>query len=97
MNSEEMPYTDIVYDATSPKRELARLRDQLQLQIHLAQAEVRTQWEELEKKWTLLQSRLTVLEVAGQESKREIGEAVRLLIQELGDGYQRVRGALSRV
>lgn len=97
MNSEEMPYTDIVYDATSPKRELARLRDQLQLQIHLAQAEVRTQWEELEKKWTLLQSRLTVLEVAGQESKREIGEAVRLLIQELSDGYQRVRGALSRV
>ncbi len=92
-----MPYNDIVYDATSPKRELARLRDQLQLQIHLAQAEVRSQWEELEKKWTLLQSRLTVLEVAGQESRREIGEAVRLLIQELNEGYQRVRGALSRV
>jgi hypothetical protein len=97
MSKEEMPYNDIVYDATSPKRELARLRDQLQLQIHLAQAEVRSQWEELEKKWTLLQSRLTVLEVAGQESRREIGEAVRLLIQELNEGYQRVRGALSRV
>ncbi|MBX3171191.1 MAG: hypothetical protein KF760_27530 [Candidatus Eremiobacteraeota bacterium] len=97
MPNDEMPYTDITYDATSPKRELARLRDELRLQVHLARAEVRSQWEELEKKWTLLQSRLSVLEVAGEESKREIGQAVRALVQELNEGYARMRGALARV
>lgn len=97
MQNDEMPYTDIIYDATSPKRELARLRDELRLQIHLAKAEVRSQWEELEKKWTLLQSRLSGLRVAKDESKREIGQAIKVLIQELGEGYLRMRDALAQV
>lgn len=96
-NDEEMPYTDITYDATSPKRELARLRDELLLQIHLAKAEVRSHWEGLEKKWILLQSRLSVLEVAKDESKREVGLAVQLLMEELKESYKRIRGALASV
>ena len=97
MSDEEMPYTDIVYDATSPQRELARHRDQLQLQMHLARAEARSHWEDLEKKWVLLQSRLSGLKVAGAESRRDIGEAARLLIEELREGYHRLRQALAEV
>ena len=96
-DDDEMPYTDITYDATSPKRELARLRDELHLQIHLAKAEVRSQWEELEKKWILLRSRLSGLEVAKNESKQDIGQAVRALIEELHEGYKRIRVALAQV
>ena len=97
MIDEEMPYTDIIYDATSPKRELARLRDELRLQIHLAKAEVRSKWEELEHKWVLLQSRLSGLKLASRESKKEIAGAVRDLIQELSEGYLRIREALKHV
>lgn len=97
MQEDDVSYTEIEYDASSPKRELAALRDQLKLKVHLAKAELRSQWEELENKWTLLQSRLTVLEVAKQESKREISQATKDLIKELKDGYQRMRGALERV
>lgn len=97
MQDDEMPYTDITYDATSPKRELARLRDELMLQLHLAKAEGRSQWEELEKKWVLLHSRLHGLELAGDESKREVCQAVHALIHELKEGYLRMRDALARV
>ncbi len=97
MTEEEMPYTDITYEVTSPKRELARLRDQLIVQIHLAKAEVRTHWEELEHKWVLLQSRLSGVKIAGRESQKEISEAVRDLIQELSEGYRRIRDALKEV
>ncbi len=97
MTDEEMPYTDITYEATSPKRELARLRDELKLQMHLARAEVRSQWEELEHKWILLQSRLSGVKLAGRESKKEIGEAAHALVEEIHEGYQRIRTALSQV
>ncbi len=96
-DEEEMPYFDITYGATSPKRELARLRDELQLQIHLAKADVRSQWEDLEKKWILLQSRLSGLRVARDESRREIGQAVKILVEELHEGYKRMRDALASV
>lgn len=94
MNTDEMPYTDIVYDATSPKRELAKLRDQLKLQIHLGKAEARDHWEELESKWTHLQSKIPELQAASKESKREIGQAVKDLVAELVDSYRRLRDVL---
>lgn len=97
MNDQEMPYNDIVFDATSPKRELARMRDEIKVQMHLARAELKTQWEDLERQWTLLQSRLSVLEVAGNESKQGIGAAVQDLTKELKLGYARMRDALARV
>ena len=97
MNTDEMPYTDIIYDATSPKRELARLRDELKLQIHLGKAEAKAHWEELETKWTRLQAKIPDLQAAGEESKKEIGQAVKDLMSELVGSYRRLRDVLADI
>lgn len=78
-------------------QELARLRDELELQLHLGRAEAKAQWEQLEKKWTLMQSRLSVLRVAGKESMHDLRDALKQLLAELKDGYDRMREALARV
>lgn len=73
---------------------LARVRDELNLKVHLAKAEVRTMWEEAETKWTLLQSRLTGVKLARDESAVDISAAVKQLFHELGDAYERIRVAV---
>lgn len=93
----ETSYDDIDFEVTSPAQELARVRDELRLKLHLARAEVRAQWEELEKNWVLLQSRLTVIKTAGKASSKDVQTAAKQLIAELKQGYERMRDALTRV
>ena len=97
MDTDEMSYDDILFEVTSPTRELARLRDELKLQLHLAQADARTHWEELEKKWILLQSRLTTIKVARDQSAQDVSLALKQLIAELNEGYQRLSQAFRRL
>ncbi|MGE0495603.1 MAG: hypothetical protein AB7S38_40740 [Vulcanimicrobiota bacterium] len=73
---------------------LAQLRDEIRLRIHLAGAEMRDHWHQLEVKWTLLQTRLNPVKRAGAESVQGLGEAGRLLLEELVEGYERIRQAL---
>ena len=73
---------------------LAQLRDELKLQMHLAKADVKTEWEKYELKWKELQRKLAVVETASTETAREVGEAIKLLMQELSKGYERIRAAL---
>ncbi|MFC1895934.1 hypothetical protein ACFL0Q_04645 [Thermodesulfobacteriota bacterium] len=40
---------------------LARKRDELKVQIHLAKAEVRQEWEEAEKKWSTFRAKAGIL------------------------------------
>lgn len=96
MENQETEQYDITNEVTNPSRELARRRDELLLQLHLGGAEARSHWEELEKKWVLLQSRLSVLEVAGKDTARGVRSALKQLIHELKEGYDRMREAVSR-
>ncbi len=63
------------------KRELARLHDQLRLQLSLAWADLRDQWEGLEKKWLLLHSQLCLLEASEDEGRREVAQTFRRLLE----------------
>ena len=74
---------------------LAQLRDELKLQIHLAGAEARRDWDEkLEPKWRELEPKLAALEKASAETGKELAAAVGFLIDELVAGYERIRKAL---
>lgn len=97
MENEMTEYDALLQEAAAPNEELARLRDEIKLQLHLAKAEARSQWEELEKKWVLLQSRLTTVKVARDQSAQEVGSALKLLMGELGEGYRRLKEAFSRL
>lgn len=73
---------------------LARLRDELKLQMHLAKADVKTEWEKYEMKWKELQRKLPGIENASAETGREVRQAIQLLMEELTKGYDRIRRAL---
>ena len=77
--------------------QLAQLRDELKLKVHLATAELHTLWEELEAKWTVLQSRLVPVKQAGSETAHDVQEAGKHLLAELAEGYERFRKAIHKV
>lgn len=73
---------------------LAQLRDEVQLKIHLARADMKSLWEELETKWTLLQSQLGGLRVAKREAVADLQAVARALMNELEHGYLRIKNSL---
>ena len=74
--------------------ELRQTRDELRVQLNLAKAEARDEWEELEEKWEHFRTRMRPVEEAVGESAADVGDAVMALGKELKKGYQRVRDAL---
>jgi hypothetical protein len=73
---------------------LAQRRDELRVQMHLARAEARDEWDELEDKWHRLQHHLAPVGEASAETAKEIGAAAGLLMEEIWEGYGRIRDAL---
>ena len=74
--------------------DLKQQRDELALKMHLAKAEARDEWEELEQKWDELQTRLPALREAASESAKDVGTALGLVAEEIGKAYKRLRGTL---
>ena len=87
-----MGYT--MNDLKKTMDELTRQRDELNLKIHLAKAEVRDEWNKLETKWEEVKGKMaTVSEVAG-ETTESITAAARLFADEIKKGYERIKNAL---
>lgn len=85
---------------------VARLRDELRLQMHLAGIDARAEWEKLERRWVELESKVEDVqkasvarahqfENASAESAKGVKAAAELLIGELALGYERIRKILS--
>jgi hypothetical protein len=74
---------------------LAQLRDELKVQVHLAQAEIRDEWNaKLEPRFSELKTKLDRFEEASVETAVELRSALWLLMDELRDGYERIRKSL---
>ena len=74
--------------------DLTRQRDEINLQLHLAKAEVRDEWDKLESKWEDVKGKMsTVSEVAGQTAE-SITAAAGLIADEIKQGYDRIKKAL---
>lgn len=71
--------------------ELRHERDEISLKIHLARAELRDEWDELEQKWERMHRKGSEVLEAVDDSSEEIWEAVLLLRDELKAGYQRIK------
>jgi len=74
--------------------ELKQLRDEIELQIHLASADARDEFGELEKKWEHFRARLDVVGKATEEAAEDVGDALDLVGSELKRGYQKIRSLL---
>jgi len=73
---------------------LRTLRDELRVKLHLGAAEVQEQWEELDRKWSHAEGRLKVIREEAAEAAEDVGEAARLLVNELRNGYEQIRRLL---
>ncbi|MCG8597330.1 MAG: hypothetical protein MI785_23575 [Kiloniellales bacterium] len=69
--------------------QLKQLRDELALKIHLAGMEAKTEWEDLEKKWSDFEAKARF-----DETAEGLSGAVSLLADEIKAGYDRIRKAL---
>lgn len=70
---------------------LRTLRDELKVQAHLGRAEVRDLWEQGEKRFRELEAVVDGKRKQAREPLEQIGEAADLLIEEIKNGYDRLR------
>ncbi len=73
---------------------LERARDEIELKIHLAAADARDEWEDLEKQWRRLRGRLDTIGRVAENTAGDVGDALEQLGRELKKGYERLRKAL---
>lgn len=80
--------------ANQDTEQLQKLRDELKLQAHLFSMEVKDEWHELEQKWDKVNQELQPLEQATSTSLNEISAAAKLLMEEIKNGYERIKSSL---
>ena len=73
---------------------LRQTRDELRVQLHLAGADAKDVWHELEKSWQHLESHAKHVGQTTQDAMDDIEEAGRMLVDELKKGYKRIRDAI---
>ncbi len=69
-------------------------RDELNVQMHLAKAEIRDEWQELETKWEELRGKGELLRNEASHSSEEIAGAAKLLGEEIKKGFQNIRNKM---
>ncbi|MCB1691837.1 MAG: hypothetical protein KDI19_03680 [Pseudomonadales bacterium] len=70
-------------------------RDELRVQMHLASAELKDEWEVAEKKWAQAQKKLDVALKEAGDKAREARDTLSIVGDELGDAYGRIRDRLN--
>lgn len=73
------------------EEKLMQQRDELRVKMHLAKADAKDEWEELERKWAHAQVKFGEVRHAAGESMGDIHTATRLLGDEILKGYERIR------
>jgi predicted nucleic acid-binding Zn-ribbon protein len=73
---------------------LVEVRDQLRVQLQLAKSEVSDEWTRLEATWQRVEEELKRVGDHTKEPVKELGTAARHLIDELKQGYERIRASL---
>ena len=74
--------------------DLKRQRDELMLKLHLAKAEARDEWNNLETQWEEAKTKLeTIREEAGKTTE-SVSAGLGNVLDELKKGYDRIRKEL---
>jgi small-conductance mechanosensitive channel len=73
---------------------LEQERDELQLKMHLAKAEARDELARLDTKMSQLRERASRVDDEARDAFDDIGDAARTLVNEIKEGFERVRKQL---
>jgi hypothetical protein len=79
----------IMADLHDLTRDLKKLREELELKMHLASMEAKQEWKQLESQWQSFSSKAGLA-----DSAESVGDALELLGEELKRGYKRLKVAL---
>ena len=74
--------------------DLKRQRDEINLQLHLAKAEVRDEWDTLETKWEEVKGKMANVNEVASQTKESVTAGAGLLADEIKQGYDRIKKAL---
>ena len=74
--------------------DLKQQRDEINLQLHLAKAEVRDEWDTLETKWEEVKGKMSAVNEVASQTKESVAAAAGLLADEIKEGYERIKKAL---
>jgi len=72
-------------------QELKTERDELRVQMHLAKAELRDEWEELEEQYAAAQKKFDDVKKGTGEMASEAKTAMSIIVDEISTAYQRVK------
>ena len=86
-----MEFDDVKEEIEELAAELKQRRDELRVQLHLAGADAKDGWEELEKKWGHFEAKSVQFRAEAKDAGAEIAEAAKLLGSEIKEGYERLR------
>lgn len=69
-------------------------RDELRVQSHLAQAEFKEEWGELEEKWDVAEQNLKQFQEEAKETTDEWKSSAKVVMEELSSAYDRIKNRL---
>ena len=75
---------------------LKRTRDELKVQLHLAAADAKDEFDKLETKWARVEAELNRIGAHAKEPLEDMAQGARGLADELRTGYERIRAQLKR-
>ena len=73
---------------------LAGLRDELRLQAHLFNAELKDRWQDAEARWVQIQQEARAIKSAVGHTRAELGAAVSLAVESLQETYEDLKQAV---
>ena len=74
--------------------DLKQQRDEINVKLHLAKAEVRDEWDTLETKWEEVKGKMATVNEVASQTKESVAAAAGLLADEIKQGYERIKKAL---
>jgi wobble nucleotide-excising tRNase len=69
-------------------------RDELRVRSHLAKAEFRDEWQELELKWETAEKNLNHLQKEAKETTEDVKTSAKIVLDELSSAYDRIKDRL---
>ena len=75
-------------------KDLRVTRDELRVRMHLGKLDAQDQWEQIEKQWQHVESKLKLAGETGREVAEDIGEAASVAVEEMKEGYAKLRKLL---
>lgn len=82
-------------DLTKLSETLKQQRDEIRLQIHLATADLKDDWEESEKEWGHFKDKFSEIIDESKETTAEFLEKTRVVGEELKLAYKNIHRRLS--